>query len=517
MLGEPGVLPHQAAPPVLAASSAVPAGSSAVPAGSSAVPVGQLGLFGGSSAAHEAVPITAGVPGGGRVADGGAPGGGGAPGCSSPPGGRPPGAATIVRLHNLAAGLAAAADALEAGAGALAAEAGQLSRYDADLGELRTAVAETEKRLSALAEQHQAALAEAAAARDRAAGYRASLLRQLGGAPDLEAALATAAGLADALAAAASATEAAAAAAEAAAQAEAGAARAAAGAGFEDVPTARAARRSPQWRAEQEQAIRAYEAETVSVTGQLADPELDVPLDPAADLAGAQEAVRLAAERHDAAVTALGLARDRAATLAGLVPQFAAERAALEPLRERAEEARRLADLAGGQGANTLKMTLSAFVLAARLEEVAEAASQRLLTMTAGRYSLAHTDARRGGGGRSGLGLLACDSWTGLERDTSTLSGGETFLASLALALGLADVVTAEAAGVTIEALFVDEGFGSLDEDTLEEVMNVLDGLREGGRMVGIVSHVSELRQRIPAQIHVRKGRSGSSVELIRA
>ena len=431
-------------------------------------------------------------------------------------GGRAPGAATIARLHNLAVGLAAAAAALEAEAGALAAEAEQLSRYDAGLGELRTAVAETEKRLSALAEQRQAALAEAAAAQDRAAGHRASLLRQLGGAPDLEAALAAAAGLAGALAAAASATEAAAAAAEAAAQAEAGAVRAAAGAGFEDVPTARAARRSPQWRAEQERAIRAYEAETVSVTAQLADPELDVPLDPAADLAGAQEAVRLAAERHDAAVTALGLARDRAATLAGLAPQFAAERAALEPLRERAEEARRLADLAGGQGANTLKMTLSAFVLAARLEEVAEAASQRLLTMTAGRYSLAHTDARRGGGGRSGLGLLACDSWTGLERDTSTLSGGETFLASLALALGLADVVTAEAAGVMIEALFVDEGFGSLDEDTLEEVMNVLDGLREGGRMVGIVSHVSELRQRIPAQIHVRKGRNGSSVELIR-
>ena len=499
-LGEAGVLPHQAAPPV--------------PVGSSAVPVGRLGLFGDSRAAHGAAPVSAGAPGSGAPGNG-APGGS-APGGNGAPGGRAPGAATIAGLHNLAAGLAAAADALEAEAGALAAEAGQLSRYDADLGGLRTAVAETEKRLSALAEQQQAALAEAAAAWDRAAGHRASLLRQLGGAPDLEAALATAAGLAGALAAAASATDAAAAAAEAAAQAEAGAARAAAGAGFEDVPTARAAQRSPQWRAEQEQAIRAYEAETVSVTAQLADPELDVPLDPAADLAGAQEAVRLAAERHDAAVTALGLARDRAATLAGLAPQFAAERAALDPLRERAEEARRLADLAGGQGANTLKMTLSAFVLAARLEEVAEAASQRLLTMTAGRYSLAHTDARRGGG-RSGLGLLACDSWTGLERDTSTLSGGETFLASLALALGLADVVTAEAAGVAIEALFVDEGFGSLDEDTLEEVMNVLDGLREGGRMVGIVSHVSELRQRIPAQIHVRKGRSGSSVELIQA
>jgi exonuclease SbcC len=97
-----------------------------------------------------------------------------------------------------------------------------------------------------------------------------------------------------------------------------------------------------------------------------------------------------------------------------------------------------------------------------------------------------------------------------VDRDTSTLSGGETFLASLALALGLADVVTAEAGGTRIEALFVDEGFGSLDEDTLEEVMTVLDGLREGGRTVGIVSHVAELRQRIPAQVRVHKGQAGS-------
>ncbi len=159
-------------------------------------------------------------------------------------------------------------------------------------------------------------------------------------------------------------------------------------------------------------------------------------------------------------------------------------------------------------------MTLSAFVLAARLEEVAEAASHRLEKMTAGRYRLAHTDSRRGAG-KSGLGLVAQDAWTGQDRDTSTLSGGETFLASLALALGLADVVTAEAAGVTIEALFVDEGFGTLDEETLEEVMTVLDTLREGGRMVGIVSHVAELRQRIPAQLQVRKTRTGSTVHLI--
>src|SRR3954469_19703976 len=131
--------------------------------------------------------------------------------------------------------------------------------------------------------------------------------------------------------------------------------------------------------------------------------------------------------------------------------------------------------------------------------------------MTSGRYSLVHTDARRGGA-RSGLGLLARDTWTGQDRDTSTLSGGETFLASLALALGLTDVVTAEAGGARIEALFVDEGFGTLDEQTLDEVMDVLAGLREGGRIVGLVSHVAELRQRIPAQVEVRKGRTGSAL-----
>ncbi|MBV9094832.1 MAG: SMC family ATPase, partial [Streptosporangiaceae bacterium] len=217
---------------------------------------------------------------------------------------------------------------------------------------------------------------------------------------------------------------------------------------------------------------------------------------------------------HDDAVIAHDRAQRRAEQLAELIPELRAGIDGLTPLASRAAEARGLADLAAGLGANTLRMTLSSFVLAARLEEVAAAASERLLKMTSGRYSLVHTDARRGGG-RSGLGLLACDAWTGVDRDTATLSGGETFLASLALALGLADVVTAEAGGTPIEALFVDEGFGSLDSETLEEVMTVLDGLREGGRMVGIVSHVAELRQRIPAQVRVHKGQAGSRLELL--
>jgi exonuclease SbcC len=246
----------------------------------------------------------------------------------------------------------------------------------------------------------------------------------------------------------------------------------------------------------------------------LASPDLDVPAEPAADVADAATAAKTAGQAHDEAVARRARAQRMTEQLAALVPELRTRIEELRPLAERAAQARRLADLAAGQGANTLRMTLSSFVLAGRLEEVAVAASQRLRRMTAGRYSLVHTDSRRGGG-RSGLGLLACDAWTGLDRDTSTLSGGETFMASLALALGLADVVTEEAGGTPIEALFVDEGFGSLDEQTLEEVMNVLDGLREGGRCVGIVSHVAELRQRIPAQVRVHKGHCGSSVSVL--
>jgi DNA repair protein SbcC/Rad50 len=94
------------------------------------------------------------------------------------------------------------------------------------------------------------------------------------------------------------------------------------------------------------------------------------------------------------------------------------------------------------------------------------------------------------------------------------LSGGETFVVSLSLALGLADVVTHEAGGTEVETLFVDEGFGTLDSDTLDDVMDRLDGLRAGGRTVGIVSHVTELRSRIPTQVQVDKGRAGSTVRV---
>jgi DNA repair protein SbcC/Rad50 len=412
--------------------------------------------------------------------------------------------------------LQAEAARLHAAARDLAAEAAELTglrRTDrqADLDDLDQVIAAADKHLAELASQRKATLTQADQAVQRASRHRESLLAHLDGAPSLDSALSASQAAADALNAAADAAETAARAAADAARATDRAGRAAEGAGFPGLDEVRDAHRGQGWRTDQDQAIREHEQQAAAADKLLAEPDLNVPLDPPSDMDGAKDMVEAARKVYDDALTEHAQAQDQARQLADLAPRLAARLAGLEPLDAAATEARRLADLAAGQGANTLKMTLSSFVLAARLEEVAAAASERLLKMTSGRYSLVHTDARRGGG-RSGLGLLACDGWTGVDRDTSTLSGGETFLASLALALGLADVVTAEAGGTRIEALFVDEGFGSLDEDTLEEVMTVLDGLREGGRMVGIVSHVAELRQRIPAQIRVRKGHSGSDL-----
>jgi exonuclease SbcC len=389
----------------------------------------------------------------------------------------------------------------------------RLPDAQAALEALDRGISDVEKRLVELADQHRSELRRAREAGRRAARHRESLAAQLDGAPDLEAALTRERAAADALTAAADAAEAAARAEADARRAAEMAAKAATEAGFQDPADARHACRAADWRKEADRSIRDHEARAKVVAELLADPELDVPLDPPADVDDATAAVEAGRDQLDEALAAHDRAQHRAEQLAGLAPQLSARLDALRPITARAAEARRLADLAAGQGANELRMTLSSFVLAARLEEVAAAATERLLTMTSGRYALVHTDARRGAG-RSGLGLLACDAWTGVDRDTSTLSGGETFLASLALALGLADVVTAEAGGTRIEALFVDEGFGSLDDQTLEEVMTVLDGLREGGRMVGVVSHVAELRQRVPAQVHVRKGRAGSHLDV---
>ena len=122
----------------------------------------------------------------------------------------------------------------------------------------------------------------------------------------------------------------------------------------------------------------------------------------------------------------------------------------------------------------------------------------------------------RAKGSRSGggLNLNITDTWTGEPRDAASLSGGESFLASLALALGLAEVVQSNNGGIELDTLFIDEGFGTLDSETLDTVMNTIESLRENGRTIGLISHVEEMKNRIPTQIVVEKGQRGSSVRV---
>lgn len=238
---------------------------------------------------------------------------------------------------------------------------------------------------------------------------------------------------------------------------------------------------------------------------------------PDIDLAPTAEAQLAAEAEHVGAVAELMALRRRAEQVRRLTDGLTAAEQATAPARTEYADVRALADLVAGLGQNTRHMTLRAYVLAARLAEVADSASRRLRQMSGGRYTLQHTDIADSSRVRAGLGLVVVDDYSGLARSTKTLSGGESFLASLALALGLADVVTAETGGIALETLFIDEGFGSLDADTLDQVMSTLDELRAGGRVVGVVSHVEEMRARIPSRLVVHKRRDGSTLEQISA
>ena len=287
-------------------------------------------------------------------------------------------------------------------------------------------------------------------------------------------------------------------------------------AGFDDAETARAALVGPTELARLRAAVTAHVEDTAAARAVAQDPDVVAALaaDPpelavlqAADRAARDTLLTTAAAQDDAARALRSLER--------LLPlaDEACARVALGA--ERDARVRELADTTSGIGPdNTLRMRLTAYVLAARLETVATLANERLAVMGGGRYLLEHTDERAARGARSGLGLRVLDQWTGRVRDTATLSGGESFMASLALALGLADAVREEAGGLDLGTLFIDEGFGSLDDDSLEQVLTVLDGLREGGRAVGVVSHVADLRTRITHQVVVHKGASGSTVEV---
>ncbi|WP_309065866.1 SMC family ATPase [Microbacterium sp.] len=236
-----------------------------------------------------------------------------------------------------------------------------------------------------------------------------------------------------------------------------------------------------------------------------------LPEDPI-DLAPFEQAAADARQAWMQAVDGDSRARGVQQNLTALVDAAASEHAASAAQAEEYEVLRGLADTLAGRSGNTHKMNLETFVLAAELEEIVDAANLRLHDMSDGRYQLRHSDALAARGAASGLGIVVFDAFTGHTRPAKSLSGGETFLSSLALALGLAEVVTARAGGIRLDTLFIDEGFGSLDADTLETAMRTLDELRQGGRTVGVISHVEAMQEQIPAQLTVRALPDGPSV-----
>ena len=170
-----------------------------------------------------------------------------------------------------------------------------------------------------------------------------------------------------------------------------------------------------------------------------------------------------------------------------------------------------LARIAKGQ--NEARLSFERYVLAAFFDDVIAAANSRLFKMTAGRYEMMRCMERGKGNAQSGLEIDVLDHYTGKLRSVRTLSGGESFQASLALALGLADVVQASAGGIKLDTMFIDEGFGTLDAEALDNAVRCLLELREAGRLVGIISHVPELKASIEAQLEVKSGLSGSSIK----
>lgn len=287
-------------------------------------------------------------------------------------------------------------------------------------------------------------------------------------------------------------------------------------AGFPDLHTALAAARTAEEMAELQRRIDHHDRRRIAAQAVVDDPELRG-MDPDAevDVSSAEDAVAQARATVESAVATARAAQRRLTDVTTLGERLERSWAELAPAEAEFTELSALADVVNGRGQNTKRMSLRSYVLAARLEAVASAATLRLRKMSQGRYSFMHSDDPGVRGTRGGLGLDVLDDYSGRVRPAKTLSGGESFLASLALALGLADVVSAETGAAQLDTLFVDEGFGTLDPDTLEEVMDTVDELRAGGRIVGLVSHVPELCQRIPVRLRVHKARTGSTLELV--
>ena len=260
-----------------------------------------------------------------------------------------------------------------------------------------------------------------------------------------------------------------------------------------------------------EQAVAAAEAAVEALTAQQTAAQKELPARSAEELTARQTALTAARETlrsREKQLSAQLLPNRKTAA------QYRAAAEARQALESRWQWVSALAATAGGTLTSKQKIKLEAYIQMNYLDRILRYANTRLMQMTAGQYELERIGAENQRS-QSGLDLGVIDHYNGTRRSVKTLSGGESFKASLALALGLSDEVQSSAGGIRLDTLFLDEGFGSLDEESLELAIRVLSGLTEGDRLVGIISHVGALKDRIDRQVVVHKARTGgSTVEL---
>lgn len=260
-----------------------------------------------------------------------------------------------------------------------------------------------------------------------------------------------------------------------------------------------------------EQSVAAAEAAVEALTAQQTAAQKEQPACSAEELTARQAALTAARETlrsREKQLSAQLLPNRKTAA------QYRAAAEARQALESRWQWVSALAATAGGTLTSKQKIKLEAYIQMNYLDRILRYANTRLMQMTAGQYELERIGAENQRS-QSGLDLGVIDHYNGTRRSVKTLSGGESFKASLALALGLSDEVQSSAGGIRLDTLFLDEGFGSLDEESLELAIRVLSGLTEGDRLVGIISHVGALKDRIDRQVVVHKARTGgSAIEL---
>ncbi|MFH0824929.1 MAG: AAA family ATPase [Pseudomonadota bacterium] len=226
-----------------------------------------------------------------------------------------------------------------------------------------------------------------------------------------------------------------------------------------------------------------------------------------------KQAAEKAAKDHDTARDDQARIKQQIESIKNEIRRYREIEGELDGLSEDYAVMGRVAGVANG--ANSVRLTFQRFVLRALLDDVLLVSSLRLEKMSQGRFSLLRSGKVRNRIGPGGLDLEVHDAYTGTARPVSTLSGGESFMASLALALGLADVVQSYSGGIRLDTIFIDEGFGSLDADTLEYAYRALEEIQKDGRLVGIISHVQDLKEWIPTRLEVHPSREGSKARFV--